>query len=240
MNNRLKLVLILTLAILWISSTAIADTKISVTGTGETQVSADTTVISLGVSAQDKVVLTAQKKVNETVAAIRKALIDKGVSEEFINTDYMNIYAVYDYSSEQEQLTAYNASSTIAIKVTDMDSVGTMIDAAFSAGANMLNGITFSASNTEEAKSESLKKAVADAKAKAETLAESSGLKITGIDTISEGGVYSYDNTVGNFLATEAKSEEANDAGTVVQAANLVVSASTTITFNAEPAQTAP
>lgn len=234
MNNRLRLLLILTFAILWISSTAIADTKISVTGTGETQVSADTAVISLGVSAQDKVVLTAQKKVNETVAAIRKALIDKGVSEECINTDYMNIYAVYDYSNEQEQLTAYNASSTLAIKVTDMDSVGTMIDAAFSAGANTLNGITFSASNTEEAKSESLKKAVADAKAKAETLAEASSLKISSMDNISEGGVYSYDNTVGNFLATGARAEDVDDAGTVVQAAKLVVSATVNASFSAE------
>ena len=233
MNNRIKLVLALILAVLLLASTAIAETKISVTGTGETQVTADTAVISLGVSAQDKDVLAAQKRVNETIAAIRKALTDKGVSEDCIHTDYMNIYAVYDYSNEQEQLTAYNANSTLAINVTDMESVGTLIDASFSAGANTLNGITFSASNTDEAKTESLQKAVADAKAKAETLAAASGLRITGMDIISEGGVYSYDNTVGNFSARDtAEAEES--AGTVVQAAKLIVSASVTITFEAE------
>ena len=222
MNNRIKLVLALILAIVLAASTAIAETKISVTGTGETQVTADTAVISLGVSAQDKDVLVAQKRVNETIAAIRKALTDKGVSEDCIHTDYMNIYAVYDYSNEQEQLTAYNANSTLAIKVTDMESVGTLID-----------GITFSASNTDEAKTESLQKAVANAKAKAETLAAASGLRITGMDIISESGVYSYDNTVGNF-STRDTVEAEESAGTVVQAAKLIVSASVTITFEAE------
>ena len=227
-----KMTDLLMMLLIMITCTAFAETTITVMGTGETQISADTAVISLGVSAQDKDVLTAQKKVNETIAAIRKALIDKGLSEACINTDYMNIYAVYDYSNEQEQLTAYNANSTLAGKVTDMESVGTLIDASFSAGANTLNGITFSASNTDEAKTESLQKAVADAKAKAETLAEASGLRITGMDTISEGGVYSYDNTVGNFSAQETV-EADEGAGTVVQAAKLIVSATVTITFEA-------
>ena len=50
--------------------------------TGEVRVSADTAVISLGVNARDKDVLKAQQKVNETIAAIRAALIEKGVKEE--------------------------------------------------------------------------------------------------------------------------------------------------------------
>ena len=100
---------------------------------------------------------------------------------------------------------------------------------------NTLNGITFSASDTETAGNESLKAAVADAKAKAEVLAEAAGLKITGIEAISEGGVVSYDNTVSNFSAK--RMEEAvmdTGYGTVVQAAKLIVSASVSITFKAE------
>ena len=187
----MKKIIALFLMLALLLSAAAAETKITVTGTGETQVSADTAIISLGVSARDKDVLQAQQKVNETIAAIRKALLDNGVEETCINTDYLNIYAIYDYSTDQEELAAYNANSTLAIKVTDISTVGALIDAAFAAGANTLNGITFSASDTEEANAESMKKAVAAAKAKAEVLAEASGLKITGIETIAEGGVYS-------------------------------------------------
>ena len=228
-------VMALVLMMVLLLSTAAAETKITVSGTGETQVSADTAVISLGVSARDKDVLKAQQKVNETIAAIRKALLAQQVAEDCINTDYMNIYAMYEYTGEEEQIAAYNANSTLAIKVTDMDSVGTLIDAAFAAGANTLNGISFSASDTEEAKAESLRKAVADARRKAEVLAEAAGLRITKMEGIAEGGTYSFENSVGNFSAKGLGAEEtAMDAGTVVQAARLIVNASVTITFEAE------
>ncbi len=227
----LSLVLLMVMA----SSTALAETKIQVNGSGEVRVSADTAVISLGVNARDKDVLKAQQKVNESIARIRQALIDQGVEEENINTEFIHIYAIYDYQYDQEQLSAYNASSTLAIKVTDMESVGALIDVCFAAGANTLNGIIFSASDTEEAKTEAMKNAVADAKKKAEILAEAAGLKITGIETISEGGVYSYSNSVGEMFAKGVETPMADeDAGTVVQAAKLIVSASVSIIFSAE------
>ena len=100
-------------------------------------------------------------------------------------------------------------------------------------GSYTLNGISFSASDTSEAKAEALREAVADAKNKADVLAEASGLKITGIESLSEDGVFSYENTVGNVYAKMAVAETA-DAGTVVQAAKLIVSASVSITYSAE------
>ena len=238
MKNVLKKTVAAAAAILLVftASLALADTRITVTGTGETQVRADTAVVSLGVNAREKEVLAAQQKVNGIIAAVREALTGLGIPEDCINTDYMNIYAIYDYEGTQEQIQAYNASSNLAIKVTDMESVGVVIDSAFAAGANTLNGISFSASDTSAAGTESLKKAVADAKAKAEVLAEAAGLKLTGTETITEGGTFSFDNNIGNFSARSLGAEEkAFDAGsTVVQAAKLIVSASITITFNAE------
>ena len=228
--------LMLCLAMLLSAAAALAETKITVEGAGNVRISADTAVISLGVSARDRDVLKAQQQVNEAIAAIRKALIGQGVKEESITTDIMNIYAMYDYQNDQEQLAAYNANSTLAVQVTELDAVGALIDAAFAAGANTLNGISFSASDTEAAENEAMKQAVADAKRKAEVLAEASGLKLTGIEEISEGGVYSYGNSIGNVNTKRTMEMPAmeEDAGTVVQAAKLVVTASVSITFSAE------
>ena len=58
-------------------------------------------------------------------------------------------------------------------------------------------------------------------------------MKITGIESLSEDGVFSYENNVGNVYAKMAVAEAA-DAGTVVQAAKLIVSASVSITYAAE------
>ena len=228
------LTLIVAIALMLLCSAALADTEITVSGTGEVHISADTAVISLGVNARDKDALKAQQKANGIIAAIRAALQAEGVEEKEITTDFMNLYAIYDYQNDGEQVSAYNASSTLAIRVTDMERVGTLIDVSFGAGANTLNGITFSASDPGEAKTEAMKAAVADAQRKAEILAEAAGLQITGMESIAEGSVYSYENSVGNAYARAAGMDAEEDAGTVVQAAKLLVSATVTITFEAK------
>ena len=228
------LTLIVAIALMLLCSAALADTEITVSGTGEVHISADTAVISLGVNARDKDALKAQQKANGIIAAIRAALQAEGVEEKEITTDFMNLYAIYDYQNDGEQVSAYNASSTLAIRVTDMERVGTLIDVSFGAGANTLNGITFSASDPGEAKTEAMKAAVADAQRKAEILAEAAGLQITGMESIAEGNVYSYENSVGNAYARAAGMDAEEDAGTVVQAAKLLVSATVTITFEAK------
>ena len=229
----MKKIASLLLAILIISLTptfASADSEIRVTGTGEVLIPADTAVVSLGVSAADKDVRTAQGMANEAIAAIRSALIEGGIAEEDINTDYINIYAMYDYGSGSEQITGYNANSTLAIRVKDIDRVGEVIDLAFGAGANTLNGINFSATYTTVAKEKAMRLAVADAQAKADVLADAAGLQIRGIEDIAEQNTYSYDKgVVNNFDVVEASA-----AGTVVQAAKLTVSSSIVIAFKAD------
>ena len=231
MKKVLSLLLVfLVLALL--SGSAFADSEITVKGTGEVLIPADMAVVSLGVSARDRDVLTAQAKANEAIASIRTALIDGGIAEADVNTDYINIYAMYDYSGGTEELTAYNANSTLAIRVTEIDRVGEVIDLAFGAGANTLNGISFSATDTSEAKEEALRAAFVDAKAKAEVLASAAGLQLRGVEDILEGETYSYDRGIGNNFKAEAAMDSAS--GTVVQAAKLTVSANISVTFNAE------
>ena len=234
-NMRCLVAALLVLALAMSAGLALADTTITVSGSGVTLVTADTAVVSLGVMARNKEVLQAQAKVNETIAAIRAVLTDLGIEEENINTDYINIYAMYDYSNDMEEITAYNANSTLAIKLTDVAMVGRVIDTAFEAGANTLNGIEFSASDSTEAREEAMRKAVADAKRKAEVLAQAAGLTLKEIVTIQETGVYSYDSGANNFSMKAAGMEtvEEADRETVVQAAKLNVTANVTVTFEA-------
>ena len=146
MKKALSLILTL-LMILSVPTLAFADSEITVTGTGEVLVPADVAVVSLGISAADPDVLAAQAKANQAIASIREALIAFGIPEEDINTDYINIYALYDYSGDEEVIRAYKANSTLAIRVSEIEKVGDVIDTAFGAGANTLNGISFSASD---------------------------------------------------------------------------------------------
>ena len=228
MKKTVSMLLIL-LIILSVPTLAFADTEITVTGTGEVLVPADSAVVSLGVTATDSEVLAAQAAANEAIAAIRAALVAGGIDESDISTDYINIYAMYDYSGSMEKLSAYNANSTLAIRVRDIEKVGEVIDTAFGAGANTLHGISFSATDTREAREEALKLAVANARAKAEVLAEAAGLVLRGIEEINEQNTYSYDRGLLNDVEGAQKM-----SGTSVQAARLTVSSTISVTFKAD------
>lgn len=226
--------LLLALALTLGLTAAFADTKITVTGSGEVLIPADVAVISLGVNVRSAEAPSAQAEANEVIAKIREALTAAGIDEEDISTGYINLYAAYDYSSSVERITGYNASSTLAVKVTDMTRVGEVIDLAFGAGANMLDGVSFSAKDDTAARAEALKAAVADAKAKADVLAEAAGLGKLELENITEGGVYAYDSGANNFSAKGMITEQAEDAATVIRAAKICVSASVTITYEAK------
>ncbi len=212
-------------------SSALAEQTITVNGSGETLVAADTAVVSVGVNVRKKDALEAQSAANEVIASIRAALAEAGLKEEDISTGYINLYAVYDYSKDVEEIVAYNANSSLAIKVTDMGRVGEVIDMAFSAGANTLDGVSFSVADDTDARKESLKAAVEDAKEKAAILAEAAGMGEIEIVSVEEGSVFSYDSGVNNFSRKTFGEEAATDSPTVVQAAKICVSAGVIVTF---------
>ena len=201
--------LILALMVLAASAAALADAEITVSGEGITLVSADTAVVNIGVNIRNKNALKAQQHANEVIAAVRKALTDNGIASEDINTGY------------------------VAVQLKDMTLVGKVIDLAFGAGANTLNGVSFSASDTDAARKEALKAAVEQARSKAEALAEAAGLKIIEIESINEAGTYSFDSGLNNFRA-KGMADEAAMAETVVQAAKIQVNSTVNITFKAE------
>ena len=101
-----KLISILIAAVLALCAvSAVAETTLSVTGSGEVLMPADNAVVSLGVNVRDRDALQAQGKANEAIAAIRQALTDGGLAAEDVNTGYINLYAMYDYSAGSEQMT---------------------------------------------------------------------------------------------------------------------------------------
>ncbi len=228
MRKMTALILVMVLSLFTFS--ALADSSIVVTGTGETFIPADTAVVSLGVSIRNADALKAQAEANEVIARIRTALTGAGLKEEDINTGYVNLYGVYDYSGYAEKLTGYNASSSLAVMVKDISRVGEVIDLAFGAGANMLDGVSFSASDDSAARAESLKAAVAEAKEKAAVLAEAAGMGELEIESIQETGFFTYGNETNRFVTKAAGAVE-TDAATIIQAAKICVSATVTVTF---------
>ena len=225
--------MLLCLAILALGTgAALADgTTLSVTGNGTVLVESDLAIVTVGVQETSKDVLAAQSTVNEKIAAIKQALLDAGVQESEINTDSINIYANYDYSDNTEVIVGYTARNSLSVRTTDMDNVGSLIDAAFAAGANTLDNVQFTVQDDTQAREQALTMAVEDARRKADVLASAAGLQVASIERISEGGVSVYDSMRNYAADTVMAAEESGGAGTLVQAALVSVDATVSMEF---------
>ncbi|NLF28136.1 MAG: SIMPL domain-containing protein [Clostridiales bacterium] len=225
--------MVLVAALVLTAGAAYADgAKLTVQGSGTVLVESDLAIISLGVREAAKDVLQAQSAVNEKIAAVRKALLDAGVSEKEINTDAIGIYANYDYSTIGTEIIAgYTAYNSLSVRTEDIENIGALIDAAFASGANSLDNVQFTLKDDTASQEEALGMAVQDAMRKSEVLASAAGLKVKGIESIVEGYNYTYDS-MRNYRYAAA--EDGAGAGTLVQAALVNVSASVTVEFETE------
>lgn len=212
---------------------ALAEASVlTVTGTAEIIQPADAAVVMLGVRENAADVREAQANVNNKIAAVRAALVEMGIENNDISTSSLYIYANYNYDSGDEKVISYTASNTLKVVVKDIAMTGVVIDTAFGAGANTLDYVDFLATDASAAQDEAYRVAVADAKHKAEIIAEAAGMQLKGIIDISEGAqVENYSPRSTKNMMSEAAAE---DAGTDIQAAGVSVSATVTLVYAIE------
>lgn len=228
--------LVLALALLCGGALAEADAgyveSLNVTGTGTVYMEADRASASLGVTLSGEDLAQVQKQANEAVIAICAALQSAGISEKDISTNYIYISPRYDYSGEIEKMIGYTINNSLTITTENIDSIGAYIDAAFAAGANTFDSISFTVEDDGEARKQALELAVQDAMGKAEVIAAAAGRKLGTIIEINEGSQSGYyaDNAAGGVRYAESAAG-AVDAGTTVRAAQVSVTASVQIRY---------
>jgi uncharacterized protein YggE len=80
----------------------------------------------------------------------------------------------------------YTATNNVEVTIRNLDAAGKVLSAATSAGANQLYGIRFELEDPSPLQAEARKKAVADARDRAERLAQLAGLKLGPAVSITE------------------------------------------------------
>lgn len=162
-----------------------------VSGTGEVTVTPDIATLRLGIVSQEASVAEAQTKASEAMNKVRTALTNSGVAEKDIQTQYFNIRqrTKWDREKEEETVIGYQVTNKVIVKIRDTDKVGTIIDAVAEAGGDLtrIDSIGFSVDDPSVYYEEAREKAMADAKAKAEQLAELAGVSLGKPTYISEG-----------------------------------------------------
>jgi len=163
-------------------------TRDVITIDGEGKVSGKPTLanVDVGVYSEGKDVPSVQNDNTNKVNAILKAVKALGIADADIQTSNYSINPRFDYNNGKQTLVGYTVSQSVRIKVRDLTKVGDVLARAGESGANQVNGVTFSIDDPSAMKADARKKALDDARAKANTLADALGVHIVRVVTFAE------------------------------------------------------
>lgn len=164
---------------------------VTVLGEGAVSVKPDVATVTIGVQVTKPTLPEAQSEATTQMTSVLKAITKVGVKEEDIQTAFysVNVLQNYDNSGTPTQVTGYQVSNQVTVTLRDLSKVGTLLDDVVAAGANSVYGVTFGVADPSAAESQARAKAVADAKKRAEELAQAAGLRLGRVLSISEGAV---------------------------------------------------
>lgn len=169
------------------SVTTTKSDSFQVTGEGRVEVKPDLAVVSAGVTSTGPTVQAAQDGLNKNINRVSDSIKALGVKPEDIQTTNYNVNPQYDFSSGTQRVNGYQASSNLSIKIRNLDNANAVIDAATKNGATQVGGLSFEISDKTQAENQAREKAVADAKAKAESAAKIAGFRLGKLLNYSEG-----------------------------------------------------
>ncbi len=142
--------------------------------------------ISFGVTKNAQIVKDAQNQVNSNIDTILKSLKSLGLEDKDIKTTNYSIYP--NYSGEIVQISGFTASQTIDLTIKKIDAVNQVVDAITTNGGNIIEQVYFDFDDNTKKKleDEARKEAVNNAKEKAQSLANASGISLGRIVNVDE------------------------------------------------------
>ena len=166
---------------------------ISVSGSGSISVEPDLAVLNVGVEAIGKTVSSARSEAASAMDSVVSSLKKEGILTKDIQTQQLTIYPRYDYQTNKQVLIGYSVTNTARVKVRDLSKVGKIVDNAAASGGDYvrINGISFNVEDTDQYMESLRKQAVQKAQIKAEEYADSAGVKLGSLRSLTEVGAQS-------------------------------------------------
>jgi uncharacterized protein YggE len=161
---------------------------ITVTGEGRVDQAPDMATVSLGVTTEGATAAEALGANSGEIAKVLERLGSAGIEPRDVQTTGLSVSPNWQHNSSGEapRIAGFIANNGVTVRVRALDGLGAVLDAAVQDGANQLNGVEFGLQEPRPAQDEARRRAVADARARAELLAEAAGVKLGAIRSINE------------------------------------------------------
>ena len=172
-----------------LAQTAPADPPmIVVRGEGIVKSAPDQLWIRVGAESRSKNPKDAQAQNAEAMTAVQGRLAAAGIPKDAIRTIAISLQQEFDFVSGRQVPRGFVARNTIEVRVDDLSKSGEVMDASVGAGATSMQGMRFDVKQRESLEREALKRASADAMARAEAAASGVRRSVDRVLKIEEGG----------------------------------------------------
>lgn len=173
---------------------------LAVSGRAEVLAQPDMATVRFGAVAQEDTAGAAQQQVNKVMQSGVAAMKKLGIPDASLTTVGINLYPVYSQPPPralgdtnpkrfEPEIIGYRASNTLQVELSDLSKVGPVIDAGVKAGANNVEGLSFHLKDDSKQRQEALRRAAAEARAKADAIAGAMGVKLDSVLEVVESGV---------------------------------------------------
>lgn len=214
------------------------DAMLTVSAEGQAHRAPDVAVFTAGVTTQGKTASQALGANSQAMAAVIAALKQAGVASRDIQTSNLSVSPVYEEQNAQPAIRprrtvgpviiGYQVSNQVNVRQRKLDAYGATIDALVNAGANQINGPSFTVDQPAAALDEARLEAMKAARARADLYAKAAGMRVLRIVSIAESsGGYQQP-----MVFARAKTME---TAAPVEAGEVNLSANVTVQFELAP-----
>ena len=164
---------------------------IAVTGSGRVTLPPDTAALEVGAEARAAQLADATAEVDRRMRAVLAQVKAAGVRETDIRTTGYAIDPIAESRQPGEtsaRIVGYRVSNVVQLRTRDVTGVGRIVDAAVTAGANVVRNVYFTLDEPARAEAEARKLAVQNAAEKARQVAAAAGVRLGRLLSVTESG----------------------------------------------------
>ena len=168
-------------------------TTLSVSGNAERKVEPTLVKFTVGVETLNETAEISASENAEIMEKVKQALINAGIPENKIKTNYYYINQDYIYPKEDIlPVIRYRTTHSLSVETTNISGIGKIIDACVKAGANNVGNVQFTLDDAtiNTIKKELVSEAITNAKEKAEAMASDLGQEIVSVGSMSTSSDY--------------------------------------------------
>ncbi len=144
-------------------------------GLGEARIAPDRATLTLVVQTKGATAASVAAENARVQRRVLDTLRTLGYTENEVSTLRYNVGPNYEPAGREMRQLGYVARNAITVRVTQLDRIGAIIDAALARGATQVAGVAFESSRADSARRTALAEASAEARADAEAVARAMG-----------------------------------------------------------------